>query len=60
VGDGEQGAEVYSAANDREQASLVYFPAKSMVHNSKTLSKRLKVIESRKRIITRQGLTLSR
>ena len=51
VGDGEMGAEVYSASNDREQASLVYNPAEYMVYNSPHLSKRLRPIPSRKRII---------
>lgn len=49
--DGEQGAEVYSAAGDREQASLVYYPAAQMVRNNETLSERLKIIDSRRRII---------
>jgi phage terminase large subunit-like protein len=50
-GDDEQGGEVYSAAGDREQASLVYFPATKMVENNRILKKRLKVLDSRKRII---------
>lgn len=40
--DREPGAEVYSAAGDREQARLVFEPAKKMVENSPFLSKRLK------------------
>lgn len=51
VADGELGAQVFSAANDREQASYVYTPASFMVNNSKVLSGRLKIIDSRKRII---------
>jgi len=51
VGDDEDGAEVYSAAADREQASLVYNVAAEMVRKHRTLNKRLKVIDSRKRII---------
>lgn len=49
--DGEIGAEVYSAAADKEQAGLVYNVAAQMVHNSFVLSNRLKVIDSKKRIV---------
>lgn len=54
VADDEAGAEVYSAAGDREQASLVYYPAAQMVRNSKVLSRRLKIVDSRKRIVDYQ------
>lgn len=50
-GDGEQGAEVYSAASDRDQATLVFDPAAHMVRRSAPLAKRAKVIDSTKRII---------
>ena len=50
-GDGEQGAEVYSAAADKEQAGLVFNVAAQMVRNNKVLSNRLKVVDSRKRIV---------
>lgn len=54
--DGEEGAEVYGAAEDREQAAIVYRVAKRMVELSPYLSKqvdkgRLKVVDSQKRII---------
>jgi phage terminase large subunit-like protein len=49
--DNEPGAEIYGAAGDREQASIVYNYARDMVNNSDYLSERLKIIESRKRII---------
>lgn len=49
--DGEEGGEIYGAAGDKEQASLVYNVAAQMVRNSPVLSKRLKVIDSRKRIV---------
>tara|TARA_R100000808_G_scaffold502_2_gene2585 strand:- start:30998 stop:32389 length:1392 start_codon:yes stop_codon:yes gene_type:complete len=49
--DSEPGAEIYGAAGDREQAGIVYNYALDMVRNSEYLQKRLKVIESRKRII---------
>jgi phage terminase large subunit-like protein len=51
LGDGEQGAEVYSAAGDKDQASLVFNVAASMVRNDKKLSKILKVLDSQKRIV---------
>jgi len=54
VADGEQGGEVYSAAGDRDQASLVYAVAAQMVRNSKALSSRLKIVDSRKRIVDYQ------
>ena len=49
--DGENGAEVYGAAAEREQAGLVYKAAETMRNNSKTLTSRLTVLNSRKRII---------
>jgi phage terminase large subunit-like protein len=50
-GDGEQGGEVYSAAADKEQAGLVYAVAAQMVRNNQVLNNRLKVIDSKKRIV---------
>jgi len=50
--DDEKGAEVYSAAVDREQASLVYIVARRMVLQDHALTKRCKIIDSRKRIVT--------
>jgi phage terminase large subunit-like protein len=49
--DGEMGAEVYSAASDREQAGLCYHVAAQMVRNNKRLSERLTIVDSRKRIV---------
>ena len=49
--DGQHMAEVYGAACDRDQAALVFNTAKAMVEASPYLSKRLKVIDSKKRII---------
>lgn len=48
--DGEPGAEVYSAASDRNQASIIYAEAASMVRQSPDLEKRLEVVDSRKTI----------
>lgn len=51
IGDGLMGAEVYSAAADRDQASLVFNVAAQMVRNDGMLSKRLKILDSQKRIV---------
>lgn len=51
IADGELGAEVYSAAADREQAGLVFQRAAAMIRQSKTLSRRLRIIESQKRVV---------
>jgi phage terminase large subunit-like protein len=51
IGDGVQGAEVYSAAADRDQAALVFNVAAQMVRNDPVLASRLKIIESQKRIV---------
>ncbi len=53
--DGEKAPEVYSAAADREQAGLIYQAASAMVRNNKVLSARLKVLDSRKRIINQKN-----
>src|SRR5687768_16866738 len=46
IGDGVMGAEVYSAAADRDQAALVFNVAAQMVRNDPYLNSRLKIIES--------------
>lgn len=51
VADDEEGAEVYGAAKDREQAGHVYRVAKRMVELSPALSRRLVVVDSRKTIV---------
>jgi len=48
--DGEVGGEIYSAANDRGQASLVFNEAASMVRQDPYLIKQCKIIDSQKRI----------
>ncbi len=59
VADGKPGGEVYMAAGSREQASICFNQARDFVRSSKTLSKRLKVIEYSKRIIdTKTGSIL--
>jgi phage terminase large subunit-like protein len=51
VGEDEQGAEVYMAAADRDQASLCFRASSIMVANDEKLSKRVQVLDGRKRII---------
>ncbi len=50
-GDYEIGAEIYSAATDREQAAIVFNIAAQMVRMSPGLLKRCKIIDSQKRIV---------
>ena len=49
--DGEPGAEIYSAAADREQAAIVFNAAKQMIEQAPALRKRAKIIDSRNRIV---------
>ncbi|NTW70667.1 MAG: terminase large subunit [Eubacteriaceae bacterium] len=49
--DGEKGAEIYSCAADRAQASLIYNVAVDMITLCPALKKRLKVVASQKRIV---------
>ena len=51
VADEEPGAEVYSAAADRDQAAIVFNVAMQMVDYNRTLRKILRVIPSTRRII---------
>lgn len=50
-GDNEQGAEVYSAASDRDQASIVHGEAIRMVESSEALSSYLTINRSTKNIL---------
>lgn len=50
VGDGEAGAEVYLAAVDRDQASIVFDVVREMVRQDPWLSKHLKLVPSLRRI----------
>lgn len=51
VNDDEYGAEIYSAASDREQAGIVFEVAASMVRQDPALEKRLDIKDSQKRIV---------
>jgi len=53
VADAEPGAEIYGAAADREQASIIYREAAAMVRASPSLSKHCEVIDSRKTILVK-------
>lgn len=50
-GDGEERAEVYGCAADRQQASIVFEVAADMVRMCPALNKRVKILASTKRII---------
>jgi phage terminase large subunit-like protein len=50
-GDGEYGADIYSAAAEREQAAIIFNAAADMVRTNRTLSARCKVNRSTKRIV---------
>ena len=49
--DGEEGAEVYGCANDRNQASIVFNVARDMVLQSPFLLQKIKIVESQKRLV---------
>jgi phage terminase large subunit-like protein len=51
VADGEEGAELYGCAKDRDQASIVYEVARRMVELSPILSQRLTIYKQGKRIV---------
>lgn len=59
-GDGEPGAEVYSAAVDRDQASLVFGVAAEMVRNDPELLAMCDVVDSRKTIVHRPSGSIYR
>ena len=50
-GDGEERAEVYGCAADRQQAAIVFDVAADMVRMCPALNKRVKILTSQKRII---------
>ncbi len=50
-GDGEEGAEVYGCANDRNQSSIVFNVAREMAQQSPALMRRTKIVDSQKRIV---------
>ena len=51
LADGETGAEVYSAAADRDQASLVFGVAAQMIRNDPELDAQCYIVDSQKRIV---------
>jgi phage terminase large subunit-like protein len=51
LADGEIGAEVYSAAADRDQASLVFGVAAQMIRNDPALAAACYIVDSQKRIV---------
>jgi phage terminase large subunit-like protein len=55
LADGEMGAEVYSAASDRDQAGLVFAVAAQMVRNDPKLDAACYIVESQKKIVHRKS-----
>lgn len=53
--DHEPGAEIYSAAGDKDQAAIVFNVAADMVRMNKKLGRRCKIIDSTKRIVNNNG-----
>lgn len=53
--DNEVGAEVYSAAADKDQAALVFNVAAQMIRNDPELESQCEIIDSQKRIVHRQS-----
>jgi phage terminase large subunit-like protein len=53
--DGEQGAEVYSAAADKDQAALVFHVAAQMIRNDPELYASVEILDSQKRIVHRKS-----
>ncbi len=53
--DGEAGAEVYSAAADKDQAALVFNVAAQMIREDPELSAQCEVLDSQKRIVHRKS-----
>ena len=60
MADGEPGAEIYSAAVDRDQAGIVYNEAANMVEASPALLSKLDVVRSTKRIVFKQTRSVYR
>jgi len=53
--DGEVGAEVYSAAADKDQAALVFNVAAAMIRNDPELEAQCEIVDSQKRIVHRKS-----
>lgn len=53
--DGEMGAEVYSAAADRDQAALMFNVAAQMIRNEPELAAACDIVDSQKRIVHRKS-----
>jgi phage terminase large subunit-like protein len=55
LADGETGAEVYSAAADKDQAGLVFGVAAQMIRNDPQLDNECYIVDSQKRIVHKQS-----
>lgn len=56
-GDREPGAEIYSAAGDRDQATLTYVPVREMIAMEPLLSEQCKVYAATKRILLNDNVS---
>jgi len=60
LADGEAGAEVYSAAADKDQAGLVFGVAAQMIRNDAALAQACYIVDSQKRIVHQQSASFYR
>lgn len=60
VADNEMGAQIYGAAGDRDQASIVFRVAAEMVRHSPLLAGKCRVIDSTKRIVVQETASFYR
>jgi len=58
--DNEPGAEIYIAANDRDQASLVFNEGCAFIEQDPEYAVRCKVLQSVKRVVSKEGYSLLR
>lgn len=58
--DGEAGAEVYSCAGDKDQASLVFTVAAQMIRNEPELLEQCDILDSQKKILHRKSGSIYR
>lgn len=60
IADGEHAPEVYVAAGDRDQAAIIYDESQHLAKASAQVAKRLKFVDSRKRMRVKEGRGLFR
>ena len=60
IADGEAGAEVYSAAADKDQAGIVFGVAAQMIRNDPALASECYIVDSQKRIVHQRSASFYR